>query len=404
MPMTVFAAAIISLDKTNYDPNEKIIATVTGITAQMEADEAWAGIFKAGASNSDWGKPWCHYVYLEAGMTQIEFPAPSESGLYEMRLFNANDTADTALIMSVPFTVGKTDKQGSITLDAKEYIVGSEITVTVSGITEQMVTTQAYIAVYKKGAENDKWMDYKFVPAGNSTQKLNVPYQNGEFEVRLFGINQNYTDESFIMAVPFTVTGASDWAGPELQKAEELKLIPDCLKGQDLTKPITRAEFAAVSIKVYEALSGEKAVEASDNPFTDTKDPEVLKAFNVGITKGMSATTFEPDRLLDRETAATMLTRVFKKVAFADWTLDTDGKFTLPYEKPAPFADDAKISDWAKDSVYFMAANEIIKGMGNNMFAPKNTTDADIALGYANATREQALIIAARMAEKLKID
>ena len=97
-----------------------------------------------------------------------------------------------------------------------------------------------------------------------------------------------------------------------------------------------------------------------------------------------------------------MLTRVFKKVSLAGWTLATDSQFTLPYEKPALFADDADISDWAKDSVYFMAANGIINGVGNNKFAPKNVTSADEANGYANATREQALIIAVRMVENLK--
>nr|WP_283243556.1 S-layer homology domain-containing protein [Feifania hominis] len=92
-----------------------------------------------------------------------------------------------------------------------------------------------------------------------------------------------------------------------------------------------------------------------------------------------------------------MLTRVFKKVSIPGWTLATDDQFSLNYTKPAPFADDAQISDWAKDSVYFMAANGIMGGMDNNMFAPKNVTTKQQAEGYANATREQALLIAVRM-------
>jgi len=170
---------------------------------------------------------------------------------------------------------------------------------------------------------------------------------------------------------------ASSWAAPELKKADELGLIPDSLRGSDLTKPITRAEFAAVSVKVYEALSGTKAIPAVNNPFIDTKDIEVLKAYNLGITAGTSPDKFSPDLLLNREQAATMLTRVFKKVSLVGWTLQTDSQFKLPYTKPAPFADDAKISDWAKDSVYFMAANDIIKGTGNNMFSPRATTPAE---------------------------
>jgi len=178
-------------------------------------------------------------------------------------------------------------------------------------------------------------------------------------------------------------------------------LIPDCLVGKDLREDITRAEFAAVAVKVYESLSGEKAVPIAENPFTDCNDPEVLKAYNIGAVNGTSATTYTPDALLNREQAATMLTRVYKAVTLDGWTLATDGDYTLSYTKPAPFADDKQISGYAKDSVYFMAANGIINGVGNNNFAPRNTTSAQEATGYANATREAALLIAVRMVENL---
>ena len=194
----------------------------------------------------------------------------------------------------------------------------------------------------------------------------------------------------------------SEWANEELEKADMLGLIPEVLEDADLAQDITRAEFAAVAVKVYENLSGTAAIPAVINPFTDTKDVEILKAYNIGAVNGTSATTYSPDDLLNREQAAAMLTRVFKKISIPNWTLATDSQFTLPYEKPALFADDADISDWAKDSVYFMVANGIINGVGDNKFAPKNVTSADEANGYANATREQALIIAVRMVENLK--
>ncbi|MCL1874301.1 MAG: S-layer homology domain-containing protein [Clostridiales bacterium] len=185
----------------------------------------------------------------------------------------------------------------------------------------------------------------------------------------------------------------SEWAKAEVARAEELDLIPDSLLGADLTKPINRAEFAAVSVKVFEALSEEEATPAEDNPFTDTEDAEVLKAYEVRITNGVAEDTFAPEALLVRQEAATMLARVFKKVSNEEWTLENDSEF--PFEDPEldPFTDDAAIADWAKDSVYFMAANEIIKGMGDGTFAPKS-----------NTTREQAIAIALRMVENLEID
>ena len=203
-------------------------------------------------------------------------------------------------------------------------------------------------------------------------------------------------------AATYAWADASVWATPELEKAEKLGLIPDSLYGTDFTQPITRAEFAAVSVKTYELMANTAALPAVNNPFVDTKDVEVLKAYNTGITTGVSATEFAPDALLNREQAATMLTRVFKRATMKGWTIETDAEFELNYNKPTIFADDGKISDWAKDSVYFMVANEIINGVGNNKFAPQNTTTEEEATCYANATREQALIIATRMVENLK--
>lgn len=195
---------------------------------------------------------------------------------------------------------------------------------------------------------------------------------------------------------------ASNWAGEEIEKAEEYGLIPDVLEHEDLTQPITRLEFAAVSVKTYENLANTKALPATVNPFTDCSDTEMLKAYNAGIAVGTSDTTFEPDTLLNREQAAAMLTRVFKRATMPGWTIAEDAEYPLSYTKPAAFADDALISDWAKDSVYFMAANSIIAGVGDNKFAPVNTTSEEEANRYANATREQALAIAVRMVENLK--
>ena len=194
---------------------------------------------------------------------------------------------------------------------------------------------------------------------------------------------------------------ASSWARDTLAEADAQGLIPDCLRDANLREPITRAEFAAVSVKLFEALTTLKAEPAAVNPFTDTDDPEVLKAYNVGITNGTSATTFKPDALISRQEAASMLTRVWKKVNLSGWTLDTDSQFKEAFRAcftmPEPFADDGEISGWAKDSVYFMAAKGIVQGVGNNIFAPKTVESGEKTLYYA--TRQEALVMSVRTVE-----
>ncbi len=190
----------------------------------------------------------------------------------------------------------------------------------------------------------------------------------------------------------FAYSNSSEWAKEELNKAETYGLIPDVLQEADVSMPINRAEFAAVSVKLYEALSGETAIETAENPFTDTEDSEVLKAYELGITSGVTVNSFEPDSLLSREQAATMLARVYTIYSGNEITSNSEMKFN----------DDADISRWAKDSVYFMAENGVITGMDNNLFAPRNVTPEQESAFYANSTREQSLAIAKRMYEKFK--
>ena len=234
----------------------------------------------------------------------------------------------------------------------------------------------------------------------------NTVYMRLRFWVSQNGKN-SYSPWSEVFTVGSTVVQdvfeASDWAQAELAVARSLGIIPDSLASVDLRENITREEFAAVSVKAYEAMANDGLTAVyTENPFIDTANEDVLKAYALGITTGVSATEFDPTALLNREQAATMLTRVFKKVTMPGWTISADTNYMLTYDKPAAFADDANISGWAKDSVYFMAANGIINGIGDNRFAPQNTTPEEEAAGYANATREQAIIIATRMVKNLK--
>ena len=408
IPMTAqaYGDQYIQLEKENFDPNERMTFGCSGFAALKE-DRPLYIVFDRKDANGDWKEVSGKIRQIDKSDTTNWMIAPAESGDYQLRAFIDLPANNKQVVTTIPFTVGKVAKDGAISLDKGAYTALERITVSVSGITEQMVTAQAFVGIYEKGAEHGSTGWFCWVKAGDSTEYLSVPNKNGEFEMRLYNMANLYNDETFVMSVPFTVSGAvntSGWAQDQqiAEKAAQYGLIPDSLKGADWTKPITRAEFAAVSVKLYENLADIKATPVAVNPFTDTKDAEILKAVNIGVTNGTSETKFGPNDLLNREQAATMLTRALKTAYIPGWTLKTDGDFTLSFTMPDKFADDAKISDWAKPSVYFMVTNKIINGMGDNMFGPKNVTEREVAMGYANATREQALAIAVRIVENLK--
>ena len=96
-----------------------------------------------------------------------------------------------------------------------------------------------------------------------------------------------------------------------------------------------------------------------------------------------------------------MLTRVYKKSEWPDWTIENDDNYTINYSGVQKFADDDQISEYAKPSVYFLVKYGVLSGVGNNMFDPKNSTPAQEAAGYANATREQAVVMSLRSFQNL---
>ena len=171
----------------------------------------------------------------------------------------------------------------------------------------------------------------------------------------------------------------SNWAKEQVSRAAENGLVPDGL-GNNYQANITRAQFAATAVKLYEAMSGQKAPAAGESPFTDTRDPAVIQAQALGIVSGVGNSKFAADALVTREQAAAMLSRVYTKLGG-----------NIPEVAGTTFADNDKVSSWAKDAVAFMADKGIVSGVGNNSFDP-----------LGNASIEQALVIALRMFDSLK--
>lgn len=185
---------------------------------------------------------------------------------------------------------------------------------------------------------------------------------------------------------------ASTWAESELKKANDLGFIPEILKGADMTKPITREEFCELAILLYEKIT-DKSVEAvSPNPFTDTRNTQILKAYKIGITSGTSTTTFSPNVLINREQCAAMLFRTIKAIK-------PDGDYSIAGIKDFP--DQKFISTWAVDATKYMSKMGIITGDARGNFMPKATTSAQVAAGYGMATREQAIALTVRIYEKI---
>lgn len=200
-----------------------------------------------------------------------------------------------------------------------------------------------------------------------------VPISDG-----IYGIEQL----PYVYTVPiYSKTGeaVSEWALPEVNQAISERLLPACLSGRDLRKNISRIDFASVAVNLYEKTNGKVSV-PSENPFSDTDDINVLKAYSLGIVSGTSKTTFTPNASITRQEAAAMLARTAK-------LLDLEAKTGESFNDKGSFA------SWAEESISCVSGltdpvtgNKVMGGTGNNNFSP-----------LGDYTCEQALITTVRL-------
>ncbi|HEY8499535.1 MAG TPA: S-layer homology domain-containing protein [Clostridia bacterium] len=188
-------------------------------------------------------------------------------------------------------------------------------------------------------------------------------------------------EEEPVPELQIDYASASEWAVEELRAAALYGLVTDKVNSL-LKQDITREEFCSIAVKLYEALSGKKAAPVIYNPFTDTSDPEVLKAYQAGIVKGISADRFAPDYYITRQEICVMIYRAIKA-----------SKPGLDYSTTGvpSFADEEQIADWAIEEVRFASKNNIMKGTGGNKMSPLD-----------NTTREQGIVLIKRTYESFK--
>ncbi len=154
------------------------------------------------------------------------------------------------------------------------------------------------------------------------------------------------------------------WSGYGIISGYEGAFRPDA--------PITRAEMAVVLDKMMHYQT------AAKNTFSDVPQDAwfanaILKANAAGILNGDGAGHATPNANITREQAASMLARAFAVES-------NNGGQTS-------FKDAAKISSWAKETVYGMEAAKYITGADGN-FNPQNPiTRAEVVTIMNNAVK-----------------
>jgi hypothetical protein len=159
------------------------------------------------------------------------------------------------------------------------------------------------------------------------------------------------------------------WAQPSVSILEKNGLVQNDLL-IDYDQEMTREEFCESIVSIIEKVQGED-LSVGENPFIDTLNPMILKAYYSGITKGKGNGIFAPDEKISRQAYATMLYRGMKLLE----VIETDSNSSLE-----SFTDEEKIATWAKEAVSFLYHAGLMNGVGNNQIAPLELTDRNQGL------------------------
>lgn len=157
----------------------------------------------------------------------------------------------------------------------------------------------------------------------------------------------------------------SDWAKATIERANEYGILHYNPYEYDMKKAVTRDEFVNYVVSMLQAL--DPSLELYDyyekrSPFSDVHDgdAEIIWAYEHGIINGTGKGKFSPYVTITREQAATLLLNVYHYLNGTEHPADVK-----------PFADQAKIADWAKNAVTSMAGLSIMNGVSATNFDPK---------------------------------
>jgi hypothetical protein len=391
----------ITISKTEVRLREPMSVTVNGLTNEMLDNGAWLGIEKYDEKLANTYHD-TYISYLPANNT-YEFEAPFHFGKYEVRVFSSyNEDPEDSFFGKVEFTVvpGKA-KEGDIVLSKTRVLPEEKMSVTVKGLTPGEIKEGAWLGIAKseERLQNTYHDTYISSLPINDTHEFTAPTNPGAYEVRVFCTYGVSTPEEYEYALfgtaKFVVStdaaggdiaageeGLSAWAVKEVNEARDENLVTDKVL-VDFPEDITREEFCELAVLLYEKMTGIKAVPEEVNPFSDTNNPEILKAYKLGIVGGIGGGKFAPGEKVTREQISAMFLRTLKAVMPE---MPTDAQFATQFQ------DQDNISAWALESVRFMNANDIIKGTTVN--------GVSYLLPQGNTTKEQAIALVLRIYNK----
>ncbi|MFC3801542.1 polysaccharide lyase [Cohnella sp. GCM10012308] len=169
---------------------------------------------------------------------------------------------------------------------------------------------------------------------------------------------------------------AYHWAKADLIRAAELKIwdLPPVGQPFNPNKPVNRAEWVQLLVRALGLEAPDGATPFADvSGLDDEQQRAAAAAFRAGIVTGFEDGSFRPKQEVTRAQMAVMLARALKLSASS-----------VP--PASAFADDKSLPAWARDSVYALSRQGVLRGRGGQTFQPGgNATFAESIVALLRA-------------------
>lgn len=185
------------------------------------------------------------------------------------------------------------------------------------------------------------------------------------------------------------LTGISPWAKSDVLAAGTAGLAPDKFASLDARTPVSRAEFCAVALKLYEAERKTKIPRTKKVYFKDCKDPDVNTAYEMNLVSGRDKKNFAPNEPVSRQDLCVILENVRTHCEVDKPKITVSAK---------SFPDGNDLRPYAVSATEIMLSSGIIKGVEVTQSHDPERSGQTLTLlePLGTATREQSLIMANR--------
>jgi len=200
-----------------------------------------------------------------------------------------------------------------------------------------------------------------------------------------FALTANANSDDYDSSKVFVDVKASSWFKESVDFVGSRGIMGGS-GSADTFKPNTLSTRAMVAV-ILHRLQGEPQASAS-SPFTDLKQKWYIAAadwaYETGVVKGSSATTFNPNGNVTRQELVTM---IYRYAIFCGLDVSERADYSS-------FADSKKVASWASEAVEWALATGLLNGRiegGKTLLAPKG-----------NAKRSEMAAILARFITSLE--